>query len=502
MIERYSDPIITEIFSDRNKVNGWQAVELAVILARVNLGLVDRKIYDEIKRHWDENPVNLDWWKAEDKRIHHDLNAFINERLRFLPVELQPYVHDQITSFDTEESPSILAIGQATKEVARLFFELTNTLEDLARKHRYTLMMFRTHGQNAELGTLGVRCLSWLSSLNIVANNLLTVAESNLGFSKISGPVGNYGGIDPELETEALKILGLDPLINATQILPRTLHAPIANNLANLVLAISKIGLDIRLGARSGRPILQEPFGKNQTGSSAMPGKKNTIRTEQLEGLARMALGYSMMISNNIPTWEERAIEQSCVERVAWPDLFHVTVQAIKVLTGVLKNLQVFRDNMILEIIDSRGTYASSEAKEFLKKHLCPKGLTAEEVYRLVQLACFNVLERDDSLIPEPPISWPSNFGLHYQMIFDNDKEIIRTKPTIQSIIHKGFLRKSNSLNIEQEKIDHYNRLLKELFEDHQLTPEWAKIFDPEYLLRNQDYLYKSLDAKDQEHDF
>jgi len=126
-----------------------------------------------------------------------------------------------------------------------------------------------------------------------------------------------------------------------------------------------------------------------------MPHKKNTISTENIEGQARMVKGYMLMITENIVTWEERAIEQSCVERVAWPDLFHSVNHTVKTMTKIISGLTVYSDNMLQEVIDSRGTYASSEAKEFLKEKLCPLGSSHEDVYRLVQLACFNIFEAD-----------------------------------------------------------------------------------------------------------
>src|SRR6185436_1031469 len=153
--------------------------------------------------------------------------------------------------------------------------------------------------------------------------------------------------------------------------------------------------LDIRLMARSGRTLVQEPFGKMQTGSSAMPHKKNTISCERLAGFARMARNYSHMIEENLDTWEERAIEQSSVERVAWPDLFHVTCHSLTTMTKILTGLKVNPDLMALELEESRKCYASDEAKERLKEIAQPFGLSGEEAYRIVQLACFNIFEPD-----------------------------------------------------------------------------------------------------------
>ena len=182
---------------------------------------------------------------------------------------------------------------------------------------------------------------------------LLHEVSTNLDYSKLSGAIGNYGSINPEVEIKALELLELQPYYGATQIMPRELYAPLAQALAQIVSTLNKIAMAIRLGARSGNPIYHEPFKKTQMGSSAMPHKKNTIRTEQIEGMERMAHNYLQMIMENIKTWEERAIEQSCVERVAWPDLFHVTIHSLRSMNFVLSGLQVYPDNMLREIIES-----------------------------------------------------------------------------------------------------------------------------------------------------
>ena len=157
-------------------------------------------------------------------------------------------------------------------------------------------MMARTHGQEAELQSFGARILTWIVDLR-QAYSGVELAQRNLHYCKLSGAIGKYGDMNPEIERLSLSILGFEPFHGATQIIPRTLQVPLAQSLMNLAMVIDKIGNDIRLSARSGRPLMQEPFGKKQKGSSAMPQKKNPIRTEQLEGMARMAKGFSWRAS-------------------------------------------------------------------------------------------------------------------------------------------------------------------------------------------------------------
>ena len=379
MIQRYATPKITQIFCDKNKLNLWQNTELALIQAMTNLGKIPPGIYERIAEAWLKNPIDIEWWKARDKEIHHDLNAFLDERYRFLPNELHCYVHKNITSYDTEEAPFAIMLKEAVICVSESYNELRDTLADMAIKYRHTIMNARTHGQEAEMQSFGARVLTWYQDLKM-AKIQMDSATVNLQLSKLSGAIGKYGSIDPAIEKETLRIMGLTPYYGATQIMPRILYAPIAQSLSNMMAVIDKIATDIRLSARSGRVLMQEPFKKKQKGSTAMPHKKNTIVLERIEGLNVLAQGYALMISNTIKTWEERAIHQSSVERIAWPDLFHVTVLAINDLNKTLKGLKVYPDNMYKEILESRGVYASSEVKEFLKEHLVGDELAHEDI--------------------------------------------------------------------------------------------------------------------------
>ncbi|PJA09925.1 adenylosuccinate lyase, partial [Candidatus Falkowbacteria bacterium CG_4_10_14_0_2_um_filter_41_15] len=234
--------------------------------------------------------------EKRDQEIHHDLNAFVDERIRHINSHLHQYFHKNITSYDTEEPAFAYSLSEAVRVIEPLGAALEQTLKALAIKYRHTIMNGRTHGQEAEMQSFGARCLTWLADY-LVARKALWQSLDNLKYSKLSGAIGKYGSLDPKIEEGALKILGFVPFYGATQIMPRILYAPIAQNLCNLVAVIDKIGMDIRLASRSGRPLLQEPFKKKQKGSSAMPHKKNTIRTEQLEGMARMAKGYMVMIT-------------------------------------------------------------------------------------------------------------------------------------------------------------------------------------------------------------
>ncbi|QQG52274.1 MAG: hypothetical protein HY931_02930 [Candidatus Falkowbacteria bacterium] len=487
MLERYANSEINKIFTDEHKLQLWQETEFAVIRAMLRLRMIDRDDSAAIITTLQESPIDVEWWKKRDKEIHHDLNAFIDERVRYLPTELHQYFHKNITSYDTEEPAFARMLLEAIEVVLPLCGMLKEELITLALKYRFTIMNARTHGQEAELQSFGARCLSWLADYEVAAQALTRTLE-NLGYSKLSGAIGKYGSLNPEIEKLALADLKFKPFTGATQIMPRILYAPIAQALSNLVSVLDKIAGDIRLAARSGRPIMQEPFQKKQKGSSAMPHKKNTIRTEQVEGMARMARGYANMISESIKTWEERAIEQSSVERVAWPDLFHVTAQALKVMNLVMSGLKVYPDNMLKEIHESRGVYASSEAKEFLKT----QGLAHEAAYRIIQLACFNVFEpSSDRLVIRENV--PSSFGeanAYLKMISRLKAEKITS---IEDFVPRAELRVSDSLDASWEDVHNYNAVLKKLFSDKETVGKWHRLFTPEHLLQHEKTLYEQM---------
>jgi len=489
MIARYENKDLTEIFSDKVKVAMWQRVELAVIKARRELGLIPSGV-DILIMEALRTPVDIIRCLELEDRLKHDLNAFVTERKEKIPANLRRYFHDGMTSYDTEEPAFAIILSEAWSHISNMLTPLSGELERLAKTYRYTPMNARTHGQEAEMQSFGARVLTWYKELANVPHGDV---ERGLGRSKLSGAIGKYGTINPQLEEEALEILGLKPFLGATQIVPRNQYLPLAQTLCQIVQAINKIATDIRLMARSGKPLVQEPFGKRQTGSSAMPQKKNTILTEKINGMERLAKGYLLSIQENLQTWEERAIEQSSCERVAWPDLFHVTAHAIETLTKVLKGLQVYPDNMLWEIINSRGCYAAAQAKDFLKEHGVSVGIDEDSAYRIVQLAAFNVHSASEwaEMTRKVP---PSSLDVADAALRNGIIEFRREEPvSIEDIIPKGELRISEQLEISEEKVSEWNRMLFELFANQKILEEWSVLFQPSYLLRNEPFLFRQI---------
>ncbi|MBI5004401.1 hypothetical protein HZC00_04905 [Candidatus Kaiserbacteria bacterium] len=491
MIPRYSDPRIAEIFTDQAKLNGWQWVELSVVQARSNLGLIPSSTYFEMANILYNVSFDIDFWLAEDKRIHHDLNAFIAERVRHLPPELAHEFHKDMTSYDTEDPAFARALLDAASVIRLELEDLTRLLGEMARQYRYVVMLRRTHGQWAKLGSFGGRVLTWIAMLNSAMSSLDSDIEQ-CKKSRISGAIGNYGGnMTPLIEARALRLVGLEPFYGATQIMPRTVHARLAQTLQLIAEAIGKIALDIRLGARSGKPLWHEPFSKVQKGSSAMPHKKNTINTEKICGMVNLVRGNVMSIVQSIQTWEERAIEQSCVERVAWPDLFHTMAHMTTVLTKVLQGLVVYPDHMMQEIVESRGTYASDEAKNFLATECASRGVGSETAYRIIQLSSFCVFE------PTPLGNWARNesFTNHEQAdeFLSSALRPITNDGTIKNMIGRAQLFPVEGLAATVENVDAWNALLRDIFSDEATQGRWEHLFKPSNLLKGEAFLFEQI---------
>lgn len=494
MIERYENKKIAKIWSTGNKLEHWQKVELAVIKAREELGMIPQGTHDGIKAFLQENPVskasNISWWKERDEAIHHDLNAFLDERLRFIPQELHQYWHKAMTSYDTEEPAFSLLLLSSVIVVEMKARKMKNMLMEMAKKYKYVPMMARTHGQEAKIQSFGKRCFDWYVNVSLALTEIDRVKKL-LFNSKLSGAVGNYQGLSREEEEVALKLLCLQPFPGVTQIMPRIIHMPLANALVMLVSALTQIAEDVRLAARSGNPLMQEPFGKLQKGSSAMPHKKNTITCEQQIGMLTMAKGFNSMLVDRTTTWEERAIEQSCVERIAWPDLFHVVMRSLKNMDKVCSGLRVYPDNMMKEIINSRGCYASEEAKDFLKECGSKYGLAHEDAYRIVQLASFMVHGVDmfrQSLRCKLP-----NSAKSAQSQMDKLREHERHQDnydSIESVISQARLQKVADFDYSDEEIALWNKILKKIFKVKKNQKQWAKLFTIKYQLRGEKDLF------------
>lgn len=495
MIKRYRNPEIEETSSDENKLLLWQEVELAVIEAREKLGRIPQGTTARVKACLDAHPIDLAWWEQRDNEIHHDLQAAVDERRRHLPDELKKEYHKGNTSYDTEEPAFSEMLRMSTDEVQQIAHELRCAIKEKALAYRFTPMLARTHGQWAQIQSFGYECLTWHEDLSIPLADI-SDAASRLRFTKCSGAVGNNSEIDPELEYEVLKILGKQPWHGATQIMPRSLYASLASGLAHLVTQCEKIATDIRLAARSGYKTLEEPFNPNQKGSSAMPQKRNPIRLEQICGMGRAARHFAGMLEENIVTWESRDISQSCVERIAWPDLFHVTMRVLTVLTKVIEGLNVYPDVMMREIAMSAGTYASNAAKTFLAEHGAEFGIGPDDAYGIVRLASHITFEPNgaESTVRQSSLA-SLEFADNMYAEFEKYLRVVATSipESIEVIIATGSLHTREDIGVSAETAGTWADKLTALFESVKLADEWQALFAPSRGMRNEAHAFKQV---------
>jgi adenylosuccinate lyase len=477
MIERYEHPEIARIWGNPHKLLLWQQTELAVIRGRAEQGQIPGEVAQAIIQRLEATPIDTAWWLEKEKETSHDLIAFIQERQRHLPPDQRSELHKGMTSYDTEEPAFALMLQDSLAVVIEAYDRLEEAMRALSLTHRYTLMLGRTHGQGAEPMSFGKRVITWICEMR-EAGHQMTLVSPNLNQTKLSGAIGSYTGISPELERLALAHLRLKPYYGATQILPRQLYLPIADALVLLAQALRKIAGDIRLGARSGQPIYQEPFGRKQRGSSRMPHKKNTILCERADGEADMVIGFRDIITTTCRTWEERDISQSCKERVAWPDLFHAILQLLADVTKVVSGLQVYPDAMLYEIIKSCGCYASGPATEYLAEVGQEYGIDADTAYLIVQVAAFNAFS---------PTRAEKKSGLrttiatshHDAMRLLNIAEQLPRRPvvSIEQLIPKADLWPVDELDLTGEEIETWNAALQKIFANEAVRGEWHRPF-------------------------
>lgn len=386
MIERYAREEMKKIWDLQSKFQYYLNVEIAVAEAYAQLGTFPKDDVEELKKKAKFDLKRIDEIEAE---VRHDVIAFltcVNESLG----SLAKYMHVGMTSSDVIDTAFALQIQDSGKIIVKDLDETIQSLKKLANKHRNTVCIGRSHGIHAEVMTFGVKICSWIDILERQrANFIHALDEINVG--QISGPVGTYSNIPPEVEQITCRNLGLRPARISTQIIARDYHAYFMQSLALIASVIEQFATEIRHLQRTEVLEVEEGFGKNQKGSSAMPHKKNPVLSENLCGLARVVRANSIAALENIPLWHERDISHSSAERIIFPDSLTLIDFMLSRFNGIVQNLNVHEKNM-LKNTDKFGGIVFSQ-KVLLK--LIEKGLTREEAYRIVQRNAIDAFEND-----------------------------------------------------------------------------------------------------------
>jgi adenylosuccinate lyase len=323
-----------------------------------------------------------------EREFEHDLLAFVRAMTENMGEEGR-YVHMGVTSYDVEDTALGLILKRSCEILERDLDEAMDAVRQRAVEHKHTLMMGRTHGVHAEPITFGLKLLVWLSELERHKERLLAVKE-RVAAGKISGAVGTYATVDPRVEEIVLRNLGLNRPKVSTQILQRDRHAEYLCVLALIAASIEQFATEIRNLQRTEIAEVEEPFRAGQRGSSAMPHKRNPIRSERLCGLARLVRSMVIPALENIPTWHERDLTNSSVERVILPDASILTDYILRQFAAIVRGLVVKPENMRANLEKTQGVVFSQRVMLALVK----KGWSREDAYKLVQQCAFEAIQQ------------------------------------------------------------------------------------------------------------
>ena len=384
MIERYSREEIKKIWELQAKFEYYLKVEIAVCEAYNKLGKIPAENLEEIKS---KASFTLDRIDEVEREVKHDVIAFLTAVNESVGAENAKYIHMGLTSSDVIDTAFALQISDSAKYINTELNNLIDTIKKLAFKHKNTVCMGRSHGVHAEVMTFGFKLLNWLDAL-IRAKESFNYALKEIEVGQISGPVGTYSNVPPEIEEITCAELGLKPAKISTQIISRDRHAKFFSQLALIASLIEQFATEIRHLQKTEVREVEEGFGKNQKGSSAMPHKKNPVLCENLCGLARVVRSNMLTAYENINLWHERDISHSSAERIIFPDSLILIDFMLHRFNGVMENLVVHEDNMLKNAKLYGGIVYSQ--KVLLK--LVEKGLTREDAYRIVQKHALDAL--------------------------------------------------------------------------------------------------------------
>lgn len=376
MIERYSRPEMSEIWSVRNQFQAWLEVELAACRAWSRLGKIPAKDVDLL---YENARFDVDRILEIEKETRHDVVAFTRSVSESLGEE-KKWVHYGLTSTDVVDTATGVRLKQANELLRKGIDRMLGVLQAKAIKHKHTLMMGRTHGVHAEPVTFGLKCALWYAEME---RNRKRFEEAAAGveFGKLSGAVGTFANIPPEVEKVTCELLGLTPAPISTQTLQRDRHAAYLSAIAITGSTLEKIAVEIRHLQRTEVREVEEFFGKGQKGSSAMPHKRNPVSSENITGCARVLRGYMVTAFENIPLWHERDISHSSAERIILPDATILLDYMLNRFAGVVEKLTVYPEHMMENMEKTQGLVFSQR----LLLMLIDKGISREEAYDTVQ---------------------------------------------------------------------------------------------------------------------
>jgi adenylosuccinate lyase len=376
MIERYTLPEMGNLWTDAYKLQTWLQVEIAVCEAQAELGYIPKEAVEDIKEKANFDPQRVLEIEAE---VHHDMIAFLTNVNEYVG-DAGRYIHLGLTSSDVLDTALALQLVSSLDILLNRTEALIQALRYQAQEHRNTVMIGRSHGIHAEPITFGFKVAGWLAEMLRNRDRLVRL-RGQVAIGKISGAVGTYANIDPRVESITCRILGLEPDTASTQVVSRDRHAEYVQTLALVAASIERFAVEIRNLQRTDVLEVEEFFAKGQKGSSAMPHKRNPVRSERLTGMARLIRGNAIAALENVALWHERDISHSSVERAILPDSSIILHFMLVEMTNLAKNLLVYPENMLRNMNRYGGVIFSQRVMLALVK----KGMAREDAYATVQ---------------------------------------------------------------------------------------------------------------------
>ncbi|MGB3208290.1 MAG: adenylosuccinate lyase [Crinalium sp.] len=387
VIERYTLPEMGNLWTDTYKLKTWLQVEIAVCEAQAELGYIPAEAVEEIKAK-----ANFDLKRVLEieAEVRHDMIAFLTNVNEYVG-DAGRYIHLGLTSSDVLDTALALQLVASVDVLLTRLEDLIQAIRYQAQQHRNTVMIGRSHGIHAEPITFGFKLAGWLAEVLRNRDRLVRI-RSEVAVGKISGAVGTYANIDPRVEAIACQNLGLEPDTASTQIISRDRHADFVQTLALLAASIERFAVEIRNLQRTDVLEVEEYFSKGQKGSSAMPHKRNPIRSERLTGMARIIRGNAVAALENVALWHERDISHSSVERMILPDSCTLADFMIVELTDLIKNLLVYPENMQRNM----NCYGGVVFSQRVMLTLVEKGMNREDAYAVVQSCAHQAWNKED----------------------------------------------------------------------------------------------------------
>ena len=376
MIERYTLPEMGKIWTESAKFQSWLKVEIAACEANFSLGKIPESAMKDIRSNakFDESRI-----VEIEKEVKHDVIAFLTSVNEFVG-DSGRYIHVGMTSSDVLDTGLSLQLKDSCELLLKEIENLENEVRLLARKHKNTLMIGRSHAIHGEPISFGFKLAGWLAEIIRNKKRLLRLKES-VAIGQISGAMGTYANTNPKVEQITCDLLGLKPDTASTQVISRDRHAEYVQTIALVGASLDRFATEIRNLQRTDVLEVEEGFTKGQKGSSAMPHKRNPIRSERVSGLARILRSYVLTALENVPLWHERDISHSSNERIMLPDVSICLHFMLREMQDIVSNLEVYPKNMLKNLNIYGGVIFSQKVLLLLVE----KGLSREKAYSLVQ---------------------------------------------------------------------------------------------------------------------